>query len=192
VIVEEFDIPGPKAITPKRLGDQRGFFSEVFRRDLLAEAGITVDFPQENHSLSRRTGVIRGLHVQIAPRAQAKLVRVARGAVLDVAVDIRHGSPTFGQHVAVELSAENWKQLFVPAGFAHAFCTLTDEVEFLYKVSDVYSAECDRGLAFDDPDLGINWPVAMADAILSDRDRKHPRLRDLPAYFDYRALQGDK
>ena len=183
--VEEFDIPGVLAVTPARHGDHRGVFAEVYNRARLAEIGIDADFVQDNHSLSKERGVIRGLHFQTPPHAQAKLVRVARGAVLDVVVDIRAGSPTFGRHVAVELSADNWKQLWVPVGFAHAFCTLTENVEFLYKVTGYYSRECDAGLAFDDPDLGIDWPVEPADAILSERDRRHPRLKDLSVAFTY-------
>ena len=183
--VERFDIPGVVALTPARHGDHRGFFSEVYNRARLAEAGIAADFVQDNHSFSREKGVIRGLHFQKPPHAQAKLVRVSRGAALDVVVDIRTGSPTYGRHVAVELSAENWKQLYVPEGFAHGFCTLTADVEFLYKVSGYYDRESDAGLAFDDPDLSIDWPVAAADAILSDKDRRHPRLRDLGPVFTF-------
>ena len=134
---------------------------------------------QDNHSLSAAAGTIRGLHFQIAPHAQAKLVRVVRGRVLDVAVDLRRSSPTFGRHFAVELSADNWAQLFVPVGFAHGFCTLTEDVEVLYKVSELYSPAHDRGLAWDDPDLAIAWPVAAPSAVLSDKDRRWPRLRDL-------------
>lgn len=185
MIVEELDIPGLRLITPKRHGDSRGFFSEVYNRTAFEESGIHGDFVQDNHSFSSQRGVIRGLHFQSPPHAQGKLVRVTRGAVLDVVVDIRQGSPTFGRHVAVELSADNWKQLWVPPGFAHAFCTLSRDVEFLYKVTDYYAPECDHGLAFDDPDLGIDWPVTSAEAILSDKDRNHPRLKDLPAFFDY-------
>ncbi|AXS42497.1 dTDP-4-dehydrorhamnose 3,5-epimerase [Breoghania sp. L-A4] len=178
-------IPGVVAVTPAKHADARGFFSEVYNRERFREAGIEAEFVQDNHSLSTRRGVIRGLHFQSPPHAQGKLVRVTRGAALDVVVDIRHGSPTFGQHVAVELSAENWKQLWVPPGLAHAFCTLSDNVEFLYKVTDYYAPECDFGLAFDDPALGIEWPVAPGDAILSEKDRAHPRLHDLPAYFTF-------
>ena len=183
--VETFDIKGPMVLTPRKFGDERGFFSEVYNKAALAEVGLEVEFVQDNHSFSATRGVIRGLHFQTPPHAQGKLVRVTRGAVLDVIVDIRHGSPTFGKHLAVELSAENWRQFWVPAGFAHAFCTLTENVEFLYKVTDVYAPDCDRGLAFDDPDLGIDWPVDPAEATLSDKDRRHPRLKDLPAFFRY-------
>jgi dTDP-4-dehydrorhamnose 3,5-epimerase len=169
---------------PVRHGDRRGFFSEVFRQDAFEAAGIDAAFVQDNHSLSGPAGVLRGLHFQTGASAQGKLVRAARGAVLDVAVDIRHGSPTFGRHVAVELSAENWRQLWVPAGMAHGFVTLVPETEVIYKVTSYYDPAADKGLAFDDPDLGIDWRFPASDLVLSDKDRRHPRLRDLPRYFD--------
>ncbi|MDX2264414.1 MAG: dTDP-4-dehydrorhamnose 3,5-epimerase [Hyphomicrobiales bacterium] len=181
--VQALAIPDVKLIRPKKFGDERGFFSETYSRRALAEAGIDADFVQDNHSFSAQKGVVRGLHFQIAPHVQGKLVRVTRGAVLDVAVDIRRASPTYGQHVRAELSAENWAQLWVPPGFAHGFCTLTPDTEFLYKVTGYYSPECDRGLAWDDPALAIDWPVPPQDAILSEKDRRHPTLADLPAYF---------
>jgi len=177
-------------LSPPRFHDERGFFSETYNAADLRAIGITDPFVQDNHSLSLAKGTIRGLHFQIPPRAQGKLVRVVRGAILDVAVDIRHNSPTFGQHVAVELSAENWNQLWIPPGFAHGFCTLEPCTEVLYKVTDYYSPAHDRGLAFDDPDLGIPWPVRPEDAILSEKDRSHPPLRDLPTYFEY-SSSGD-
>ncbi len=182
--IEKFYIDGPIAITPNKFGDERGFFSEVFSKQGLKEIGINPDFVQDNHSYSSQLGVIRGLHFQIDPNAQGKLVRVTRGSVVDVIVDIRHGSPTYGNHIKVELSADNWKQLWVPVGFAHAFCTLTNHVEFLYKVTGYYSPECDQGLAFDDPDLGIEWPISSSEVILSAKDRQHPRLKDMPRYFE--------
>jgi dTDP-4-dehydrorhamnose 3,5-epimerase len=181
--VQDTALAGVKIVTPKRIGDDRGFFSEVYNEAAWREAGLTTGFVQDNHSLSRAAGTIRGLHFQTAPRAQDKLVRVVRGRILDVVVDLYRSSPTFGRHVAVELSAENWAQLLVPVGFAHGFCTLTEDAEVLYKVSDFYSAANDRGLAFDDPDLAIPWPVAAASAILSDKDRRWPRLRDLKETF---------
>jgi dTDP-4-dehydrorhamnose 3,5-epimerase len=184
--VEATDIPEVKIITARRIGDSRGFFSEVWSRRRFAEAGVDLDFIQMNHSLSQDVGTLRGLHFQTHPFAQDKLVRVARGSIVDVAVDIRSGSPTFGQHVAVELSAQNGRQLLVPVGFAHGFCTLEPDTEVLYQVSAYYSAEHDRGLAFDDPQLGIDWPFAADRLKLSDKDRKHPRLADLPAYFEWR------
>lgn len=182
--IEPTAIPGVKILTPKRFDDGRGFFSEVYNRKRYEEAGLKLDFVQDNHSLSERAGTIRGLHFQTPPFAQDKLVRVVRGRILDVTVDLRKSSPTFGQHVAVELSAEDWRQLLVPIGLAHGFCTLEPNTEVLYKVTNYYSAAHDCGLAFDDPALGIEWPVALSDAFLSEKDRKHPRLGDLPACFE--------
>ena len=174
-----------KVITPSIFRDERGFLSETYSRRALAEAGIEADFVQDNHSLSRNRGVLRGLHFQTEPFAQGKLVRVLRGAIFDVAVDIRRASPTFGQHVSCVLSAENWLQMWVPAGFAHGFCTLQPDTEVLYKVTAFYAPQCDKGIAFDDPDLGIAWPIPHGELVLSDKDRRHPRLRDLPAEFTY-------
>lgn len=181
--IEETAIADVKIITPKKFGDDRGFFSEVYNESLWKKAGFDFHFVQDNHSLSRRAGTIRGLHFQIAPFAQHKLVRVTRGRILDVAVDLRRSSPTFGQHVAVELSAQNWRQLLIPIGFAHGLCTLEPETEVLYKVTNFYSAAHDRGLAFDDPQIAIPWPVAAADAVLSDKDRSWPRLCDVDGAF---------
>jgi dTDP-4-dehydrorhamnose 3,5-epimerase len=181
--IEDAAIPAVKIVTPKKFGDHRGFFSEVYSAKAWRDAGLALDFVQDNHSYSAEKGVIRGLHFQLEPFGQDKLVRVARGRILDVAVDLRRASPTFGQHVAVELSADNWRQLLVPIGFAHGFCTLEPNCEVLYKVTNFYSAEHDRGLAFDDPALGIDWGVDPAKAILSDKDRKHPKLADLGAQF---------
>lgn len=187
MIVEPLAIPEVKLIVPQRHGDARGFFSETYNRRALAAAGIEADFVQDNHSFSVEKGVVRGLHFQIAPHAQGKLVRVTRGSVFDVAVDIRSGSPTYGRHVSAILSAENWRQLWIPPGFAHGFCTLEKGTEFLYKVTGYYSPECDRGLAWDDPALAIAWPVEPDKAILSDKDRWHPLLKDMPVYFSYSA-----
>ncbi len=184
ILVEATAIPDVKIITPKKFGDHRGFFSEVYSRKAFAEAGVALDFVQDNHSLSAQVGTLRGLHFQSAPFAQDKLVRVPRGRILDVAVDIRKSSPTFGRHVAVELSAENWRQLLVPIGFAHGFVTLEPDTEVMYKVTNYYSAANDLGLAWDDPDIGVAWPLPPGGAVLSDKDRKHPRLRDLPGIFD--------
>lgn len=166
--------------------DERGFFSEVFNQRDMQSEGITGTFVQDNHSLSKERGTVRGLHFQIDPAPTGKLVRVTRGAIWDVAVDIRKGSPTFGQHVGVELSAENWLQIYVPVGFAHGFCTLQSNTEVLYKVTDYWSPAVDRGLAWDDPDLRIEWPVSATEAILSDKDRSQPKLADLPSYFTWR------
>lgn len=181
--IQEFDIEGPLLFTPLRHGDERGFFSEVFRKDLFEAAAGRYEFVQDNHSRSARRGTLRGLHYQAPPMAQGKLVRVTRGCVLDVAVDIRCGSASFGRHVAVELSAENWRQLWIPPGFLHGFLTLTEDTEFLYKVTTFYSAAHDGAVAFDDPDIGIEWPIPVDDLILSAKDRAAPRLRDLPPLF---------
>ena len=182
--VRALAIPEVKLITPKIYRDSRGFFSETYSRRAMAEvAGIDVVFVQDNHSLSSEKGVVRGLHFQIAPKAQDKLVRVSRGAIFDVAVDIRRGSPTYGKHVTAVISAENWTQILVPKGFAHGYCTLEPDTEVIYKVSDGYAPACDMGLAWDDPALAIAWPVGVGAAILSAKDLKHPTLRDLPAYF---------
>jgi len=178
-------IPNVKEIKPVRHTDPRGFFSEIFREDVLREHGIDIRFVQENLSLSVDRGVVRGLHFQIPPAAQAKLVRVAAGAILDVAVDIRRGSPTYGRHVAVTISAEAGNQLFVPEGFAHGFCTLEANTEVVYKVNRYYSAEHDRGLQWNDPKLGIAWPVDESAALLSDKDRRYPPLAGLPPHFAY-------
>jgi len=177
-------IEAVKLIEPIRFGDARGFFSQTWSRKEFRAAGLDLDFVQDNHSLSAQAGTLRGLHFQSPPFAQDKLVRVTRGRILDVAVDIRRGSPTYGRHVAVELSAQNWLQLLIPAGFAHGFCTLEPDTEVLYKVSADYAPQHDFGIAFDDPDLNIVWPFDKGDMILSDKDRRHPGLRDLPVFFE--------
>ena len=182
--LEETAIPDVKILRPKRFGDARGYFSETFNKQALAEAGIEFDAIQDNESLSASPGTIRGLHFQKPDAAQAKLVRVLSGSIFDVAIDLRRGSPSYGRHVGVTLSADDWRQLLVPKGFAHGFCTLTDGVEVLYKVTDYYAPDNDVGLAWDDPDLAIAWPVAIGDAVLSDKDRKLPRLADLASPFD--------
>lgn len=183
-------LPDVRMLLPRRIGDGRGFFSEVFNRAALAELGIDYDFVQDNHTFSATAGTIRGLHFQTPPFAQTKLVRVSRGAVFDVAVDIRHGSPTFGRWVAVILSAEHWNQLLIPAGFAHGLCTLMPETEVIYKVSQPYAPEHDRGLAWDDPALAIPWPVAPSAAILSAKDHALPTLSELPACFPYHVFRS--
>ncbi len=183
LLVEDTAIPGIKIITPMKHGDARGFFSEVYKQSEWRVRGVDVEFVQENHSYSQPAGTLRGLHFQIAPSAQAKLIRVVRGSVLDVAVDIRRSSPTFGSHVAIELSAGNWRQLFVPVGFAHGFVTLEADTEVLYKVSALYTPEHERGLAWNDPDLKIDWPLTEHQLLLSSRDGNWPRLRDLPEAF---------
>lgn len=183
--LRELDIPGVFLVETARFRDDRGFFSEVYKAELFEEAGIGLDFIQDNHSLSVEKGTIRGLHFQAPPFAQAKLVRVTRGSVLDVAVDIRRGSPTYGRHVAEILSAENWHQLLVPAGLAHGFCTLEPDTEVLYKVSAPYAREYDHGLAWNDPELGISWPIPEDAVITSAKDRTHPLLAELKSPFSF-------
>ena len=171
-------IPDVVIIDPKVHGDERGYFVETFRQDKLEEfLGFKVNFCQDNESKSDR-GVLRGLHYQLHPAAQSKLVRVIQGEVLDVAVDIREGSPTFGQHVAVLLSGENKRQMFVPRGFAHGFVVMKDETTFAYKVDNYYSPENDSGLAFDDPELDINWLLETNALNLSEKDTKQPSLKE--------------
>jgi dTDP-4-dehydrorhamnose 3,5-epimerase len=177
------EIPAVKIIVLKKHGDARGFFSEIYSRKLFHDAGIDADFVQDNHSLSAAKYVVRGLHYQIAPKAQAKLVRVVHGAILDVAVDIRRGSPTFGKHVSAVISAENWRQIYVPVGFAHGFATLEPDTEVVYKVSDYYSPQHERGIRWDDPALSIDWGVKAQEAILSKRDTEHPLLKDAQDFF---------
>ncbi len=181
--VEETAIPAVKIVTPRKHGDARGFFSEVYNKSSWEDAGLQFDFVQDNHSFSAAAGTLRGLHFQTPPFAQDKLLRVARGRILDVAVDIRPSSPTFGRHVAVERSAENWRQLLVPIGFAHGFVTLEPDTEVLYKTTAVYSPANDRGVAWDDPDLAIPWPLPAGGAMLSDKDKRWPRLKDAEVLF---------
>jgi dTDP-4-dehydrorhamnose 3,5-epimerase len=177
------ELPDVKILVPARHGDQRGFFSETYSRRKLRELGIDVEFVQDNHSLSAQRGVVRGLHFQVPPMAQAKLLRVTRGSILDVAVDIRRSSPTFGRHAAAVISAENWRQVYVPIGFAHGFVTLEDNTEVIYKVSDYYSPAHERGIRWDDPRLGIAWGIDAAKAVLSPRDRVHPPLAQASDLF---------
>ena len=180
-------IPDVILLQPKIHGDERGYFIETFRQDLFEQAvGHPVSFLQDNESKSVR-GVLRGLHFQLPPYAQSKLVRVISGTVLDIAVDIRVGSSTFGQHVSMELSGENKNQLFIPRGFAHGFVVLSEEAIFAYKVDNYYSPECDRGLAFDDKQLDIDWKIARSDLQLSGKDTAQPMLADLTAGFDYQT-----
>ncbi len=181
--VDEFGISAVKMLIPRKHGDHRGFFSEVYNQRALARAGIDVEFVQDNHSLSAEKGTVRGLHFQAPPFAQDKLVRVVRGAVFDVAVDLRRASPTYGRHVSAVLSAEAWNQLLVPTGFAHGFMTLEPDTEVIYKVSNYYAPEHDKGLLWNDPALRIAWPIPEADAILSDKDRGQPRLAELVTPF---------
>lgn len=187
MLIEKTGLPGILILTPRRFGDARGWFSEVWNRKVLADAGIAVDFVQDNHSYSRDVGTVRGLHFQSPPHAQAKLVRCGRGRVFDVAVDIRKGSPSFGKWAGVELSAENGRQILIPAGFLHGFVTREPDSELLYKCSDFYAPECDGAVRFDDPDLGIDWGIDPAAAILSDKDRAAPAFRNFATPFVYEA-----
>jgi len=185
--VRRLEIPELYEIVPRRFGDNRGFFSQVWHADAFAEQGLPAKFVQDNHSFSAEAGVLRGLHYQEPPFAQAKLVRVVRGAIFDVAVDIRHGSPTFGRWVGLTVSADAWNQILVPEGFAHGFVTLQPATEVLYKVSAPYSPEHDRGIRWDDPAIGIDWPLHGVQPILSDKDAKAPRLAEAAPAFHYSA-----
>lgn len=187
LLIESLSIPGVKLITPKRFGDSRGFFSETYKAKELAEAGLDLDFVQDNHSYSAAKGVLRGLHYQKPPHAQDKLVRCTRGRVWDVAVDIRKGSPTFGQYVGAELSAENWVQILVPKGFAHGFVTLEENCEIQYKVTDYYVPESDANIRWDDPVLGVDWKIDPSSVTLSEKDAAAPLLSDVDLVFEYRA-----
>ncbi|MGC4025837.1 MAG: dTDP-4-dehydrorhamnose 3,5-epimerase [Mesorhizobium sp.] len=172
-------LSGVVILEPRKFEDSRGFFAETWHRAKLADAGLNTDFVQENQSLSRQVGTVRGLHCQLAPHAQAKLVRVVRGAVFDVAVDIRPGSPTFGKWMGALLTADNMHQLFIPAGFLHGFVTHEPNTEVVYKCSDFYAPTHERSVRFDDPEIGIDWGIDPKDAILSDKDAKAPTLREL-------------
>jgi dTDP-4-dehydrorhamnose 3,5-epimerase len=187
-------LPGIRILKPRRLVDDRGSFAETYHRDRFHAAGILADWVQENHAVSRAVGTVRGFHYQIPPFAQAKLIRAVRGAVLDVMVDIRRGSPTFGEHVAIELRAGDGRQLLVPAGFAHGYCTLEPDSELLYRVDAYYAPDHERGIRWDDPALGIRWPVSSEDAVLSDKDRSLPDLAHQPDLFELEppspGLQG--
>jgi dTDP-4-dehydrorhamnose 3,5-epimerase len=178
----ETNLSGVVIIKPKRLQDDRGFFSECWNKDRMAAAGFDYDFVQDNHSLSHEVGTVRGLHFQSPPHAQAKLVRCGRGRLLDVAVDIRKGSPTFGQWTGVELSFENGKQLLIPVGFLHGFVTREPDTEIIYKCSDYYAPDCDGAVRFDDPDIGIGWALDR-EPILSEKDSNAPLLRDFNSPF---------
>ncbi|MBU2999814.1 dTDP-4-dehydrorhamnose 3,5-epimerase [Roseovarius nubinhibens] len=169
--ITQTDLPGVLILTPRRFADARGFFSESWNQRVMEEAGVEIAFVQDNHSLSRDVGTVRGLHFQSPPHAQAKLVRCGRGALYDVAVDVRRGSPSYGKWVGVELSADNGRQLLIPAGFLHGFVTRAPDTEVIYKCSDFYAPECDGAVRFDDPDLGIDWGIEASAAVLSDKDR---------------------
>lgn len=177
------EIPAVKIVRPKKFGDHRGFFSETYNKRALQEAGIQLEFVQDNHSLSATKGTIRGLHFQLAPYAQDKLVHVVRGAVLDVAVDLRHSSPTFGRHVKAVISAHEWNQILVPIGFAHGFCTLEPDTEVIYKVTNYYAPDFERGILWNDSELGIEWPVSEGKATVSEKDLKLGRFSKLEDFF---------
>ncbi|MEW9806908.1 dTDP-4-dehydrorhamnose 3,5-epimerase [Mesorhizobium marinum] len=176
--VRQLALPGVLEITPPRFGDHRGFFSDTYNAAALAEHGLDVAFVQDNHSCSKPAGVLRGLHYQLPPFGQDKLVRVTRGAILDVAVDIRRGSPTFGRWLSLEVSAEKWNQIFVPKGYAHGFVTLVPDTEVLYKVTARYAPTHERSIRFDDPALGIDWRLPAAGITLSEKDDRAPLLAD--------------
>jgi dTDP-4-dehydrorhamnose 3,5-epimerase len=175
----------PRIIVPKRHADDRGWFSEIFHEKRLYDDGITCRFVQDNQASSKRAGTLRGLHFQLPPRAQAKLVTVVRGRILDVAVDIRCGSPTFGKYVLTELSAESGRQLYIPVGFAHGYLTLVDDVVLVYKVCDYYAPAYDGGICWSDPDIAIPWPLKEADIITSEKDRRLPFLKEFVSQFEY-------
>jgi len=182
-MIEHLGLSGVWTYTPPRFTDHRGWLSETFNTEVLAESLKGVTFVQDNQSCSRAIGTLRGMHFQIPPKAQDKLVRVLRGAVLDVAIDLRQGSPSYGKWISTVLSARNGIQMFVPKGFAHGFLTLEPETEVFYKVSDYYSREHERGLAWDDPAIGIEWTIPHERVIMADRDNALPRLVDIPAFF---------
>lgn len=183
--IEELALPGVFLLRPKKNGDERGFFSETWNERVFSDAGLNFHFVQDNHSLSANAGVLRGLHYQRPPHSQDKLVRCSRGSILDIAVDIRHGSPTFGQHVSAVIGAENWQQIFVPKGFAHGFLTLEPNTEVQYKVTDFYAPDCDAGILWNDPALSIDWGVKPEEVILSAKDKIAPKLEEIDTGFVY-------
>lgn len=185
--VEATELPGVIILTPRRFSDARGWFSESWNAQAMAKAGINLDFVQDNHSFSAPKGTLRGLHYQAPPRAQDKLVRCTRGSILDVAVDFQLGSPTFGKWVSVELSAENGRQLLVPKGFLHGFVTLQDDCEVQYKCTDVYAPDCDGNIAWNDPDLAIDWGLNGRAPVLSAKDEVAPRIAQVVSPFTWEA-----
>lgn len=189
ILIEPTDLHGVLIISPRRFSDDRGFFCETWNAGALAEHGINTVFVQDNQSLSSTVGTIRGLHYQSPPHAQDKLVRCGRGALLDVAVDIRKDSPTYGEWIGVELSAENGKQLLIPKGFLHGFVTLEPDTEILYKCSDYYAPECDGAIRFDDADIGVDWGISPDKAVLSEKDAAAPFLKDFDSPFTFEAAK---
>ncbi|MEP6021566.1 MAG: dTDP-4-dehydrorhamnose 3,5-epimerase [Paracoccaceae bacterium] len=185
MLIEQTDLSGVVVLTPKRFGDARGFFCESWSRQRMVDAGFDIDWVQDNHSVSAQVGTVRGLHFQAPPHAQAKLVRCGRGALFDVAVDIRKGSPTFGKWFGAELSFENGKQMLVPAGFLHGFVTRAPDTEIVYKCSDYYSPECDGAVRFDCPQIGIDWGMAGIAPVLSEKDKTAPTLDSFDSPFIY-------
>lgn len=185
---EQTKLDGVWLLTPRRFADSRGFFAQTYTARDLAEFGLTTEFVQDNHSLSKDVGTVRGLHFQKPPHAQAKLVRCGQGALYDVAVDLRRGSPTFGQWVGAELTAENGRQLWIPAGFAHGFVTRLPDTEIVYKCSDYYAPETEGSLAWDDPDIGIDWGIGDLRAHLSEKDAAAPAIKDFDSPFTYDAV----
>jgi len=181
--VERFDIDGLLLMRPRRLGDSRGYFVETYNSREYQKAGVECLFVQDNQSLSSRRGTVRGLHFQVPPAAQSKLVRVVRGSIVDVAVDLRRASQTYGRWRAVNLNAEDGAQFFVPAGFAHGYCTLEPDTEVAYKVDEFYAPACDAGLRWDDPDIGVDWPVSAAEATVSDKDASLPGFKTFISPF---------
>ena len=186
MLIEDTALEGVKILTPARHGDARGFFSESWNAQRMADAGLDYDFVQDNHSMSAAVGTLRGLHYQSPPHAQAKLVRCGRGALFDVAVDIRVGSPSYGQWVGVELTYENGKQLMIPAGFLHGFVTRQPDTEIIYKCTDFYAPECDGAVRWDDPAIGIDWGLS-GDPLLSAKDADAPLLAEIGSVFTYEA-----
>lgn len=185
--ITQTDLPGVLILTPRRFADARGFFSESWNQRVMEAAGIEIAFVQDNHSLSRDVGTVRGLHFQSPPHAQAKLVRCGRGRLFDVAVDIRRGSPTFGQWFGAELSFENGRQMLIPEGFLHGFVTREPETEIIYKCSDYYAPECDGAVRFDDPDIGIDWDLGDVAPILSDKDVAAPAFTEFDSPFEWKG-----
>ena len=189
VLIEPTPIEGLLQLTPQRFGDHRGFFAETYKAHLLAEHGISEQFVQDNHSLSAQVGTLRGLHFQVPPHAQAKLVRCGRGALFDVAVDIRKGSPTYARWFGAELSFENGRQLFIPAGFAHGFVTRVPDTEIVYKCSDYYAPEAEGALRFDDAEIGIDWGLKSLPPILSEKDAAAGLLATFDSPFTFESNQ---